>query len=178
MTRPTWLIVPLLMSCAQEAVPIDESEKPTPPPVEGDVIPKNDKEAAPTPPAEEAPALDPVQTCNALVQAAKIADPEAFGAVSTDAAIEAMAQDEKRTEAILAVIGAARCGEATVQGDAATVSADSGEQTRDIPFLRVGGIWRFDGAAYLEKYPMEQIEKPSPRKAKKGKKRRRRRRKE
>ncbi len=177
MKRSTVLIVPLLVACAQEAVPLDESEKPVPPPVEGEATAVVD--APPAKSTEEAAkALDPVQTCQALVEAAKASDPEAFGALATAAAIEAMAKDEELTKGVLGAIAQVVCGEVTVQGDTATVSVSMGENTRDIPLTQIDGTWRFDGAAYLDRYPMERVEKPAPRKGKKGKKRKRRRRKD
>ncbi|MEL6546552.1 MAG: hypothetical protein AAFQ82_18135 [Myxococcota bacterium] len=161
----------VVAACSQQAEPLDESEKTAAPQAEA---PEQTPETKPEPAEVKAKALDPVETCEALVLAAKTSDPEAFGSVATDAAIEAMAKNEKLTEGVLQALSSSTCGEATVAGESATVSVAAGETTRDIPFTQVGGVWRFDGAAYLEKYPMPEEEKAAKKSKKKRKKKRRR----
>lgn len=120
---------------------------------------------------EEKPASTPEQTCVELASAAEQGDTETFSANVTDAALEAMSQDNKLAKGIMKIIAKASCGEATMSedGERATVNATVGKETRDIPFALVDGAWKFDGAAYMEHYP---VGKKRGRNRKRGRRRR------
>lgn len=159
-----------IAACSQQAEPVTQDEKA--PAVAEETAPAAAEEKEE--PAAEEPASDPVKVCEALVAAANAGDAEAFGENATDAAVEAMSKSEEVANTVMATIGEATCGEATVEGETATVSVAVGDTTRDIPFAMSEQAWKFDGAAYLEKYPPEM---PKAAKGKKGKKKRRKKRK-
>lgn len=172
-------------ACSQQAEPVDEAEAA----VEGapdEATDENadaadgDAEAGADADGEDAAEADeeeaaksPVETCEALVSAAKEGDAETFSTNATDAAVEAMSQNEELAKSVMGTMGEATCGEANVEDDVATVSAAIGDTTRDIPFAMVEGEWKFDGAAYMEKYPMDEAGKKG-KKGKKGRKKRKR----
>ena len=166
-------------ACSQQAEPVDEAEAA----VEGAPDEATDENAAAAgadadgadgaDADEEDAAKSPVVTCEALGSAAQEGDAETFSANATDAAVEAMSQDEEIAKSVMGTMGEATCGEANVEDDVATVSAAIGDTTRDIPFAMVEGEWKFDGAAYMEKYPMDEAGKKG-KKGKKGRKKRKR----
>ncbi|OGQ85798.1 MAG: hypothetical protein A2289_09105 [Deltaproteobacteria bacterium RIFOXYA12_FULL_58_15] len=150
-------------------------------------------EEAPEAPTDEAPAVDaaapdaaaapaanaapaevkpgPAEVCGKLVEAAKAKDAEAFAALCTAGAGEAMAGEGVK-EAMFAKIGEVACGEAEIAegGTTATVKATAGEQERAIPFSKVEEDWKFDYASYIAKYPATQDAGKGKKKGQKGKK--------
>ncbi|MEM6533427.1 MAG: hypothetical protein AAF654_12445 [Myxococcota bacterium] len=162
-----------ISACSQQAEPVTDDEK----------VPAVTEEVArePTPDAavvkETTAGSDPVQACEALVEAAKAGDAEAFVEHSTETAVEAMAKSEEAAKSVMSTIGQAVCGEATVTGESATVSVAVGDTTRDLPFALSAAAWKFDAAGYIDKYPPQASEAPKAAKGKKGRKKRRKKRK-
>lgn len=106
----------------------------------------------------------PVQACTTLIGAATAKEDSTFLANSTEATAQAIG-DPATKDMVYGLLGTnATCGEATVDGDKATVAVTTGKEKRDIPFVKIGDAWKFDAAEYMNKYP------PVPEKAKKGKK--------
>ena len=116
--------------------------------------------------AEEAPGPD--AACKTLIEAIKAKKVEDVVAASTEGAADII--NDKSIEGIAASLGEATCGEATVDGDSATVPATAGDVTREIPFAKVEDAWKFDAKAYAEKYPAEDKGKKKKKKKRKKKK--------
>ena len=114
--------------------------------------------------AAKAAEMTPAAVCGMLLEAAKAKDDAKFLANSTDVTAQAMS-DATTKETIYGLLGGtATCGEATVEGERATVPVTVGTEKREIPFVKICDAWKFDSAEYMNKYPA------APEKGKKGKK--------
>jgi hypothetical protein len=70
----------------------------------------------------------------------------------------------------MAALAPVTCGTAKVEGDSATVPLTGGDTVQEAVFTKAADGWKFDGAAFLTKYPpAEKAEKGAKGKAK-GKK--------
>jgi hypothetical protein len=108
--------------------------------------------------------VTPAMVCATLLDAAKAKDDAKFLANATDVTAQAMS-DAATKETIYTLLGGtATCGDATVEGERATVPVTVAADKRDIPFVKIGDAWKFDSAEYMNKYPA------APEKGKKGKK--------
>ena len=130
--------------------------------------------AAAEAPKPAAPDATPAGACAALLEASKSGDAAKVEALSTDAVKEMMGKEEAK-KGMMEALKDASCGEPKTEGDKSVIPVKSGENTRDIPFVKQGEAWKFDAAAYAEKYPREEKgkakgkEKGKKAKGKKGK---------
>jgi len=106
--------------------------------------------------AGEAAAEGPAAVCAKVIEAIKAKDVAAVVALCTEGAGEAITADS--IGGMATALGEANCGEATIDGDKATVAATAGEEKRDIPFAKAGDAWKFDAAAYAKAYPAAKAE--------------------
>ena len=97
-----------------------------------------------------------------MVNALKGKDEAKLAALSTPATQGALGAEGAKDH-LTDSLSNGTCGAAKVEGDNATVAVTAGEAAQDVPFVRSSDGWKFDGAAYLAKYPV-------PEKAGKGKK--------
>lgn len=111
-----------------------------------------------------APEPGPADACNALVEAAKAPDMEKIKAGATEGSAEKLG-DEATGAALATWLASATCGEAAVEGEAATIPLTAGEESREAAFAKTADGWKWDAAAFAESYPP-----PAPEKGKKGKK--------
>jgi hypothetical protein len=156
-----------LVACEQQA---DHATPTTPPattttttPTPGDAGAEAGDGAAAGEAAKPAE-VTPAAVCATLLEAAKAKDDAKFLANSTDVTAQAMS-DATTKETIYTLLGGtASCGEATVEGERATVPVTAGAEKREVPFVKIGDAWKFDSAEYMNKYPA------APEKGKKGKK--------
>ena len=146
------LVGPLMMSCAvltacEEKPPEVASPVAEAAPVVADKPPE-------APPAPKEPAmLPPADACAALASAFKAKDDAKIMAGVTPETMPALA-DAALKEHVGALMAAATCGAAKVEGDKATVSITSGEAVQEVPFIKSAEGWKMDGPAYLTAYPM------------------------
>lgn len=143
-----------------------DTATPTAPAAGADTAPAADTAAPAGGDAEAAPAKPeqtPAMACADLVAAAKAKDDAKFLANSSDVTAQAMA-DAATKDMLYKLLGDATCGDATVEGEKATVPVTAGADKRDVPFVKIGDAWKFDSAEYMNKYP------PAPEKGKKAKK--------
>lgn len=118
--------------------------------------------------AEGGEVAGPAAVCATLIAAIKAKNVDDVVANSLEGAAESVTAES--IEGMAAALGEATCGEETVDGDKATVSATAGEETREIPFGKDGDTWKFDAAAYATKYPPPAADEPAKGKKKKKKK--------
>ena len=121
--------------------------------------------------AEPAPAEvpGPAAICGQLVAAAKAGKEAEILALCTPGSAEALGSEGAKS-AMMKYLTATSCGEVTVDGEKAMVAVTAGEESRELPFAMVGGAWKFDTGAYMEKYPPETAKPAEAKKKKKGKK--------
>jgi hypothetical protein len=110
-------------------------------------------------------AAGPAGVCTSLIAAIKAKNVDDVVAASVEGAAEMITADS--IGGMAAALGSATCGAENVDGDAATVTATAGEETREIPFKKVGDDWKFDAAAYAAKYPAAAAEGGKKKAAKK-----------
>lgn len=124
-----------------------------------------DADAAPAPGDAEPPKVEqtPQQACNALIDASKAKDDAKFLANSTDVTAQAMT-DAATKDMMFGMLAEATCAEGVVEGEKAIVPVTAKEDKREVPFVKIGDMWKFDSAEYMNKYP------PQPAKGKKAKK--------
>lgn len=98
----------------------------------------------------------PQDVCKALTEAAKAKDDSKILAASTPATATAFASEGAKDH-IIAILAGATCGTATVDGDSATVALGTAEPIKQAGFSKAADGWKFDGAAFLVKYPVAVI---------------------
>ena len=103
--------------------------------------------------------VPPAAVCAMLLDAAKAKDDAKFLANSTDVTAQAMADATTKATIYSMLGGGATCGEATVEGERATVPVTVGKEKREIPFVKINDAWKFDSAEYTNKYPPPKAEK-------------------
>lgn len=96
----------------------------------------------------------PQEVCQGLVEAAKAKDDSKFLATSTPATATAFGAEGVR-EHVLTTLAAATCGEAKITGDSATLSLGGTEPAQEATFSKAVDGWKFDGAAFVAKYPVK-----------------------
>ncbi len=126
---------------------------------------------AQTPSSPGTGATTPTQACNQLVEAAKADNFEAVMNLTVrPPQAKAKKQDkmiekkfDKMSQSYLSDIQTMNCGNENVVQDHATVTAQTKDGQRLIPFVQQDGQWKFDMRAYKAFYNIDS-------KAKKGKK--------
>lgn len=120
--------------------------------------------ASPTPPPPPPPPATPppAESCTSLINALKAKDDAKVASLSTPTTQQALGAEGAKDH-VTQALSNGTCGAAKVEGDTATVAVTAGEAGQDVPFVKAADGWKFDGAAYLAKYPV-------PEKAAKGKK--------
>lgn len=109
--------------------------------------------AAPAPvAAKEPPAPGPQDICTALVGAVKAKDEAKVMASSTAATASALVAEGAKEHLMAALVPVA-CGTAKIDGEMAVVPLSGGEAPMEAAFVKGGDGWKFDGAAFLAKYP-------------------------
>lgn len=103
--------------------------------------------------AKEAALPGPQDVCKALTEAAKAKDDSKILAASTPATATAFASEGAKDQ-IISILAGATCGTATVDGDSATVALGTVEPIKQATFSKAADGWKFDGAAFLAKYPV------------------------
>jgi hypothetical protein len=124
--------------------------------------------AAPAPvpvAAKEPPAPGPQDICVALAGAAKTKD-EAKVLASSSAATATALAAEGAKEHLMAALAPVTCGVAKVDGETAVVPLTGGEVPYEATFAKAADGWKFDGVAFLAKYPPAKAAKAA--KGKKG----------
>ncbi len=118
-------------------------------------------------------AAGPDAACAALIEAIKAKNVEGVVGASGDGAAEVVTAES--IEGLAGQLGEGACGEAMVEGDAATVTVTVGDEAKELAFAKVGDAWKFDAKAFLgggEAAPAEEAvaEEPKGKKKKKKKK--------
>lgn len=116
-------------------------------------------EAAPVvaaPAAKEAALPGPADVCTTLCEAAKAKDDSKFLSLSTPATQTVLAADGAK-EHILKTLGAATCGAVKLEGESASINLQGTTPAQEATFTKTADGWRFDGAAFLAKYPIKVI---------------------
>lgn len=111
--------------------------------------------AAPAPvpvAAKEPPAPGPQDICVALTGAVKTKDEAKVLASSTPATATALAVEGAK-EHLMAALAPVACDVAKVDGETATVPLTGGAAPYEATFVKAADGWKFDGAAFLAKYP-------------------------
>jgi hypothetical protein len=103
--------------------------------------------------AKEAALPGPQEVCVALTEAAKAKDDSKILAASTPATATAFAAEGAKDH-IVAILAGATCGTFTIDGDSATVALGTAEPIKQATFSKAADGWKFDGAAFLAKYPV------------------------
>ena len=103
--------------------------------------------------AKEAALPGPQEVCIALTEAAKAKDDSKILAASTPATATAFAAEGAKDH-IVAILAGATCGTFTIDGDSATVALGTAEPIKQATFSKAADGWKFDGAAFLAKYPV------------------------
>lgn len=123
-----------------EGKAVAEAPPPPPPP-------------APTPPPPP-PMPSPAEVCANVVGAIKSMDDAKISGLSTPATSAAVAAKDVK-DYLGKALGGGTCGAAKVDMDKATVMVTSGGASMDVPFVKLADGWKFDGAGFLEKYPVK-----------------------
>ena len=119
------------------------------------------------PPAPKEAALPgPQEVCQGLVEAAKAKDDSKILATSPPATATAFGAEGVR-EHVIGTLAAATCGEAKLAGESATTSLGGSEPVQEATFTKAVDGWKFDGAAFVAKYPVK-VAKEKLDKGKKG----------
>jgi len=105
------------------------------------------------PAVQEAVLPGPQEVCVALTEAAKAKDESKILAASTPATATAFAAEGAKDH-IVAILAGATCGTFTIDGDSATVALGTSEPIKQATFSKAADGWKFDGAAFLAKYPV------------------------
>jgi len=153
-----------LVGCEDGDTPEDETVA-----VEGEAAAPEGEAAAPegeaaAPEGEAAEAAGP--DCAALIEAIKAKNVEGVVAASAEGAADVVTAES--IEALAGALGAGECGEAAVEGEAATVPVTIGETSKDLKFVKAGDEWKFDAKGYFAANPAPAPEEKG--KKKKGKK--------
>lgn len=106
-------------------------------------------DAAAKEPVPEAPG--PAAVCAEVLAAASAKNVEELVGDSLEGAAELITADT--IEHVAATLAEGACGEATVDGEKATVPVKVGEETRELGFAKAGDAWKFDAAAFLAANP-------------------------
>lgn len=112
--------------------------------------------AAPAPvpvAAKEPPAPSPQDICVALTGAVKAKDETKVLASSTPATATALAVEGAK-EHLMAALAPTACGVGKVDGESAIVALSGGEVPYEASFVKAADGWKFDGVAFLAKYPL------------------------
>ena len=116
--------------------------------------------SAPVAAAKEAAIVGPQEVCGALIEAAKSKDEARILALSTPATATAF-NAEGAKDHILTTLAGASCTSAKIEGDAATVTLGGTKPAQEASFSKSVDGWKFDGAAFLAKYPAKVIKEKS-----------------
>jgi hypothetical protein len=109
--------------------------------------------AAPVPAAaKEPPVPGPQDVCTALTGAIKAKEEPKVLASSTPATATALAAEGAK-EHLMAALAPVACGMAKVDGETASVPLTGGEAPYEATFVKAADGWKFDGVAFLAKYP-------------------------
>lgn len=104
-------------------------------------------------PVAKEPAIPGVdEVCKGLVEAAKGKDEAKVLAVSTANTVQAVGVEAAK-EHLFTILGESSCGVVKSTGDESIVTLSAGEASYDAQFIKSAEGWKFDGAAFLAKYP-------------------------
>lgn len=104
--------------------------------------------------AKEAALPGPQDVCKALTEAAKAKDDSKILAASTPATATAFGSEGAK-EQIITILAGATCGAPTIDSDtSASVALGTAEPIKSATFTKAADGWKFDGAAFLAKYPV------------------------
>lgn len=103
---------------------------------------------------KEAPMPSPQDVCNSLIEAAKAKDEAKLLVLSTPATQTALATEGAK-EHVFGTLAAATCGVAKVDGESAVVPLGATQPAQEATFSKAAEGWKFDGAAFLAKYPVK-----------------------
>jgi hypothetical protein len=151
---PMFLVSFMTVACEEKKASEAEATSGTPAAVDA-----SKPAAAPTEPVAAVPVVKeavlpgPQEVCNSLVEAAKSKDDSKILAGSTPATATAFSADTAK-EQIISILAGATCGAATVEGDSATIALGTAEPIKEATFSKAADGWKFDGAAFLAKYPV------------------------
>lgn len=112
--------------------------------------------AGAVPVVKEVALPSPQDVCNQLVEAAKGKDEAKVLVLSTPATQTAFAAEGAKDH-VLGTLAAASCGVAKVDGDSAVVPLGNTEPAQEATFSKAADGWKFDGAAFLAKYPVKVV---------------------
>lgn len=98
----------------------------------------------------------PQDVCNQLIEAAKAKDEAKLLVLSTPATQTAFAAEGVKDH-VIATLAAASCGVAKVDGDNAVVPLGATEPAQEATFSKAADGWKFDGAAFVAKYPVKVV---------------------
>ena len=108
----------------------------------------------PTMPVKEPALPGPQEVCQGLIEAARAKDDSKILATSTPATATAFGADGVRDH-VIETLAAASCGEAKITGDSATLSLGGTAPAQEASFSKAVDGWKFDGAAFVAKYPVK-----------------------
>ena len=145
---PMFLFCVVLTACEEKTEGEGEKEAI---PAEG-VKPAEAPPPAPPPPPKEPAMPPPAEVCTSLINAIKAKDEAKVLSLSAPTTPGALGSEGAK-EHLMTTLAAANCGAAKVEGDNATVAVTAEEVNQDLPFVKAADGWKFDGAAYLSKYP-------------------------
>lgn len=104
--------------------------------------------------AKEIPVVGPQEVCGAIIDAARIKDDGKIVSLSTPATATAFNADGAKDH-VFKTFATAACQPAKIEGDAATVVLGNTTPPQEATFTKTADGWRFDGAAFLAKYPVK-----------------------
>lgn len=113
-------------------------------------------EAAAPAPVKEVVLPSPQDVCNQLIEAAKAKDEAKVLVLSTPATQTAFAAEGVKDH-VMGTLAAASCGVAKVDGDNAVVPLGATEPAQEATFSKAADGWKFDGAAFVAKYPVKVV---------------------
>lgn len=106
--------------------------------------------------AKDVPVVGPQEVCGAIIDAAHNKDDGKIVSLSTPATATAF-NAEGAKDHVIKTFAAAACGAPKIEGDSATIALANTTPPQEATFSKSADGWRFDGAAFLAKYPVKAV---------------------